>query len=233
MSNFDEDFARGRHGHVTAPRNEAERQGKQMYEFDQARRQSESTHLPTPWTAPVIPGPIEPWSGDSRGLGDVLVIVARGIAASGVFCVLYPLTVATALAAVAVPMAILLFVVTKDAAWLIVVGFFASLVLGGITLRVASHVEQRLSQHHAYRVVRHVLRLMILAMLLFWAIGDPGPRNTVWTWTGAQTAFERAQTSPLWLLIGGIGLIAAHFFLQRSRLIRGAWHARLEKWGYR
>jgi hypothetical protein len=116
-------------------------------------------------------------------------------------------------------MAILSFVVTNDTSWLIVVGFFASLALGEMTLRVASHVEQRLSQQQAYRLVRHVLRLMILAMLLFWAIGDPGPRNTVWTWSGAQTAFERAQTSPLWPLIGGIGLIAAHFFLQRSRLI--------------
>jgi hypothetical protein len=33
------------------------------------------------------------------------------------------------------------------------------------------------NQQQAYRLVRHVLPLVILAMLLFWAIGDPGPRS--------------------------------------------------------
>jgi hypothetical protein len=167
----------------------------------------------------------------TAGLAEVVVMVAWAIVATGVFCILYPLTVVTALAAVAVTMAGIPFVVSKDTTWLSSILSLASLALGAVTLRVASYVEQRLTDQHTYRLIRHVLRLAILAGLLIGAMAAPSARSTVWNWSTARSTVEHA--SPLAALVGVLGLIATHFFLWRSRIVRRAWHQKLEKWGFR
>jgi hypothetical protein len=46
----------------------------------------------------------------------------------------------------------------------------------------------------------------------------------VWSWSAV---------SSLAALLSAVGLIAAHFFLSRSEMIRQSWHQRLERWGFR
>jgi hypothetical protein len=114
--------------------------------------------------------------------------------------------------------------------------FFCVLVAysaGIAVLYIAMRIEQRLARNAGYRIVRHVVRLALFALMAVFAIerasGIPlltGPDPSAWS---ANVAC--ILRTPDYLIAVFVFVVAMHFILWRADKLRAFWHRRLTATG--
>jgi hypothetical protein len=81
-------------------------------------------------------------------------------------------------------------------------------------------VRDRLARNAAYAVTRHLVRLVLLAILIMRAIHDPFPLPR----PGERLINFAALSNPSYLAIGIGVMVGVHFLLRKGDRLRRWWH---------
>jgi hypothetical protein len=223
--NDDQDsWARGYHGTHTVGQNDAEADGIRTRLNDERQRAYDEQITASAGAPPVNRSVVSGGGGGGSALG-VLILLGIGVA---VFAILYPFTVIAAIAAAWAPSLLLRLFVGDPGRWQLLIMAVTSVILGIGMLWAASRFDHQLAdQRRWYRLTRHVLRLAILAVLMFATVFTIAPSAANAPESGDYSAM--AITSA----VVGIGVLGAHLFLRRCNRLQESWHERLEDWGFR
>lgn len=163
--------------------------------------------------------PVRPSAGGGSGLGGVAIFLLLAGCGSAVMALLYPLGAA----------AVALTYLTGRGLWGDASGAVSTLVPAIpalVVLIVSSRIEQRLGRHGWYRALRHLLRLLLLAVavvgIYLAGTGATQPASIV-----EFSAWIRLH--PGLLATVAVTLLAAHFLLWKATRLREAWHRLLER----
>ena len=166
----------------------------------------------------------------SRFINFLVSVVVLAIFWQFLVC-LYPLPALAAGATAIYAAGILLKLIPPDPV-LLVNSFLSILAAYGAAIVVfyfAMRVEERLARNIAYRMVRHVVRLVCLALMAVFAIerasGIPllaGPDLSV-----SSANIARILRTPDYLIAVFVFVVMMHFVLWKADKIRAFWHRRL------
>jgi hypothetical protein len=144
---------------------------------------------------------------------------------------LYPLTAAAGIATTIVTRSISARVLPADAGD---VPFALGIVLGAIVIGIMIRIEGRLARSAPYRMVRHGVRMVLLAI---WAIpilqltmGATAPGTStayIFAVVSSPLAMAGFLLNPLNLGAWLVSVIGLHFLIWKSERARRIWHRRL------